>query len=351
MSLKKRAFVLTPLLAGLLFISCAGPGGQPPADLVLRNAAVYTVDGARSWAEAVAIRDDRIVFVGADGQVDPFIGPDTKVVDLEGRMVLPSFQDSHIHPVSAGVTYQQCALFDLEADAELYVKTIAEYAAANADLPWIVGGGWSMDAFPNAIPDKRLLDAVVPDRPIYVDSSDGHSAWVNSKALELAGITKDTPDPAGGRIDRDPATGEPVGGLQEPAAMELVLKHMPKTTPAEREEGLRYALKVLNAYGITAFQDAMVLLGGTGASASLDTYRALEQKGELTARVVGSLWYEKDEGLDQIDRLVAAREEYMGERFRPTAVKIMQDGVMEVHTASLLEPYIGKSGATGMSMV
>ena len=351
MSHQKSALVLTPLLAGLLFISCGGPGGQPAADLVLRNAAVYTVDGAGSWAEAVAIRDDRIVFVGAEGQVDPFIGPETKVVDLKGRMVMPSFQDSHIHPVSAGVAYQQCALFDLEVDAGLYVKTIAGYAATHPDLPWIVGSGWSMDAFPNAIPDKRLLDAVVSDRPIYVDSTDGHSAWVNSKALEIAGITKDTPDPVGGRIDRDPATGEPIGGLQEPAAMNLVLKHMPETTDEEREEGLRYALHVLNGYGITAFQDASVNLKGHDAYRSLDTYRTLERNGELTARVVGSLWYEKDEGLDQIDRLVAAREEYMGERFRPTAVKIMQDGVMEVQTASLLEPYIGKSGARGMSMV
>ena len=125
----------------------------------------------------------------------------------------------------------------------------------------------------------------------------------------------------------------------------------PETTAAEKENGLRYALKLLNGFGITAFQDAGIKLEGTEAYASLDTYRTLERNGELTARVVGSLWYEKDQGLDQIDRLVAAREEYMGERFRPTAVKIMQDGVMEVHTASLLEPYIGKSGATGMSMV
>ncbi len=355
MSAKTRTFAVVLGLAGLAVSACTvspvRERSAGPADLVLKNAAVYTVDAIRSWADAVAIRGDRIVYVGPENKLDGFIGPGTRVVDLRGRMVLPSFQDSHIHPVSAGVEYRRCALFDLESDVKSYVKAVADYAAANPDLPWILGGGWSMDAFPSAIPDKRLLDAIVPDRPVYLDSSDGHSAWVNSKALEIAGITKDTPDPKGGRIDRDPKTGEPVGGLQEGSAMSLVLKHAPPVTPDDREEGLRYALKRLNGYGITAFQDASVALDGEEAYRSLDTYRALERKGELTARVVGALWYEKDRGLDQIDRLIETRRNYTGTWFRPTAVKIMQDGVMEVQTASLLEPYVGKQGTTGMSMI
>jgi predicted amidohydrolase YtcJ len=309
------------------------------------------MNSVRSWAEAVAVRGERIVYVGPDAEIGAYIGPGTRVVDLDGKMVLPSFQDSHIHPVSAGVNYRACALYDLTTKGE-YLEAIEDYAAAHPDLPWILGGGWSMDAFaPSAIPDGSLLDAIVPDRPVYLSSSDGHSAWVNSKALEIAGITRETPDPEGGRIDRDPGTGELVGGLQEPAAMNLVRDHAPLSTPEEKEEGLRYALKVLNGYGITAFQDAAVYLDGKEPDVSLDTYRALERGGELTARVVGALWYEPEDGLEQIPRLIEMREKYAGELFRPTAVKIMQDGVMEMHTAALMEPYVGKGGATGFSMV
>jgi predicted amidohydrolase YtcJ len=309
------------------------------------------MNSVRSWAEAVAVRGDRIVYVGPEAGVEAYIGPETTVVDLEGRMVLPSFQDSHIHPVSAGVSYRNCALYGLTTKEE-YLEAIEDYAAAHPDRPWILGGGWLMDAFaPTAIPDGSLLDAIVPDRPVYLTSTDGHSAWVNSKALEIAGITRETPDPEGGRIDRDPKTGEPVGGLQEPAAMNLVRDHAPTTTPKEKEEGLRYALEVLNRYGITAFQDAAVYLEGKEPDASLDTYQALERSGELTARVVGALWYAPEKGLEQIPRFAEVRQEYTGELFRPTAIKFMQDGVMEVHTAALLEPYAGKGGAAGISMV
>src|SRR3989441_2012927 len=323
-----------------------GAAGAPPgreADVVLRGGAVYTLDAVRSWAEAVAIRKDTILYVGPDQGVAPYVGPHTRVVNLDGRMVLPAFQDSHIHPISGGISRLQCALYDFQTKEE-YVAAVARYAAAHKDLSWIRGDGWSLAAFaPTGIPDKALLDAIVSDRPVYLESSDGHSAWVNSKALSIAGITKDTPDPHGGRIDRDPESGEPLGSLQD-SAMNLVNRKAPPYTPQERQEGLRYALKMLNGFGITSFQDASV------DTDALETYRALDEKGALIARVVASLWWERDKGDEQIAGFLESRRKYTKGRLRATTIKIMQDGVMEVQTAAMLEPYKGKPGVRGLEI-
>jgi predicted amidohydrolase YtcJ len=198
------------------------------ADLVLTNGRIYTVDEGRSWAEAIAISGERIVYVGDAAGVEGFKGEATTVVDLGGRLVLPGFQDVHIHPISGGVEASACDLNSLDTIGE-YRTRIAECAQANPDLPWITGGGWSMAAFgPGARASKGILDELVPDRPVLLYSRDGHSAWANSRAFEIAGITKDTPDPADGIIDRDPETGEPVGSLQEGAAS-LVAEHVPET--------------------------------------------------------------------------------------------------------------------------
>ena len=328
----------------------AGPsvsGGAPharAADVVLRGGAVYTMDAMRSWAEAVAIRKDTIVYAGPDSGVAPYLGPRTKVVNLSGRMVLPAFQDAHIHPISGGISHRQCALYDFKTREE-YVGAVAKYAQQHPQAAWIRGDGWSLAAFaPSGVPDRKLLDAVVSDRPVYLESSDGHSAWVNSKALSIAKVGKETPDPPGGRIDRDPKTGEPLGGLQD-SAMDLVARHAPPYTPEERREGLRFALKMLNGLGITSFQDASV------QTESLEAYRALDEKGELTMRVVASLWWERDKGEEQIPGFIEARRRYTRGRVRATTVKIMQDGVMEVQTAAMLEPYKGKPGVRGLTMV
>ena len=328
----------------------AGPSPAPgaahtrAADLVLRGGAVYTMDAVRSWAESVAIRKDTIVYAGPDAGIAPYLGPRTRVVNLGGRMVLPAFQDAHIHPILGGISQHQCALYDQKTKEE-YVAAVAAYAKKHPEAPWIRGDGWSLAAFsPTGVPDRKFLDAVVSDRPVYLESSDGHSAWVNSKALAIAKITKDTPDPAGGRIDRDPKTGEPLGGLQD-SAMGLVSSHAPPYTDAERLEGLRDAVKMLNGLGITSFQDASV------DEDSLRAYRALDEMGELTMRVVASLWWERDKGDEQIAGFIEARKKYTRGRVRATTVKIMQDGVMEVQTAALLKPYLGHPGVVGLTMV
>jgi len=350
----RRSPTLVPFFVSLVLAAtgCNIPPGTDSgsADLVLRGGAVYTVDAARSWAEAVAVRGDRIVYVGPEDGVSAHIGPRTRVVDLEGKMVLPGFQDAHIHPPVSGVGYLTCGLYDLETQEE-YVQAVADCAKRRPDAPWIRGEGWSLAAFaPTGIPDKKLLDAILPDRPVYLDSRDGHTAWVNSKALEIAGITKETPDPPDGRIDRDPQTGEPVGSLQE-SAMNLVGDHLPAITEAEIEEGLRYALKLLNAYGITSFQDASVYLEGNSASHSLDAYRSLDERGELTARAVLSLLWDQEKGEEQLSALLEARRTATRGRVRATTVKVFQDGVLEAKTAAVLEPYVGTDGDTGMALI
>jgi predicted amidohydrolase YtcJ len=319
-------------------------GGR--ADLVIHGGPIYTMDSIRTWAEAVAIKGDRIVYVGSSRGAAAWIVPDkTRVVDLQGRMLLPAFQDAHIHPISGGLSYSAgCPLYDL-ATREAYVRKVAECAQSKLPGAWVRGDGWALSAFaPTGIPDRRLLDAAVPDRPVYLESSDGHSAWVNTAALRLAGITRDTPDPAGGRIDRDPKTGEAVGSLQD-SAMSLVSSRIPPYSRDERTEGLRYALRMLNRFGITSFQDASV------GEEDLQTYHDLEERGGLTARVVASLWWERAQGMEQIARFVDQRRRFTHGRLRATIIKIMQDGVMEVQTAALLKPYLGKGGQKGLTMI
>jgi len=319
-----------------------------PADVVFRGGVAYTVDPARTWAQAVAGKGGRIVSVGTDESVAELIGPKTEVRDLHGRMLLPGFQDAHVHPPSGGLEMLECNLSEAYT-REDYERIVADYASEHPDVEWIRGGGWSMDSFPGGTPTKQILDRIVPDRPVYLPNRDGHGAWVNSRALELAGITRETPDPPDGRIERDGA-GDPAGTLHE-GAMDLVDKLMPPVTEAEWEEGLRVAQQYLHSLGITAWQDAIV----GGPYDTLGAYTATAGRGALTARVIGSLWWDRHRGEEQVDELVAKRARSSVGRFRATTVKIMQDGVIEDFTAGVLEPYLGPDGTPtsnrGMSFV
>ena len=344
---KKCVLTVFLLVPGLLLGACseAPSPERPGADMVFTNGRVYTVDADRSWAEAVAVDGGHIVYVGSSSGAREFVGTDSTVVDLGGRMIMPAIQDSHVHPISGGIEASACDLNGLAGLPE-YRATIAEYAAASPDVEWILGGGWLMSVFgPGGSPSKTILDELVADRPVFLTSADGHSGWANSRALEIAGITRDTPDPADGIIDRDPETGEPVGSLQE-GAMSLVRAHIPEETLADRQQGIRYSRDMFHRYGITSIQDAAVNRGG------LEAYRSLERAGELNLRVVASLWWDRNRGLDQVDELVALREEFDdGGLLRPTTVKIMEDGVMENYTAAMLEPYLIPSGSRGIPMV
>jgi hypothetical protein len=317
-----------------------------PADLILRGGAVYTVDSARSWAEAVAVRGGRIVFVGTGAGVKPFVGPKTRVIELGGRMLLPAFQDAHVHPLSGGIELGQCNLNDLPT-AQSVLDHVRECAKTDTK-PWLVGGGWLLPIFPGGNARKEDLDAIVPDKPAFLTAADGHSAWVNSKALTIAGITKDTPDPKDGRIERDPVTHEATGTLRESAA-DIVGRHVPQPTAAERLEGVRRALHLFNKFGITAVQDASVGGGaeGSGARASLSAYLEAEKRGELTARVVAALGTDNARGPEQVDDLIQLRREFASARVKPIAAKIFADGVIEPRTAAMLEDYTDRPGYRG----
>ena len=327
------------LVVWAALFACWVQAQEQPADLVLSGGAVYTVDAARSWAEAVAIQGGRIVLVGTNRAVQPWIGPGTRVIELDGKMLLPGFQDAHVHPISGGIELGQCNLNGLETQAAILEK-MRSYASEHLELPWLVGGGWDLPVFPHANPSKKLLDAIAPQRPVFLSAADGHSAWVNSKALQLAGITAATPDPKDGRIERDPETGEPSGTLRE-SATDLVDRLIPEPTAQERFDGLKRALELLNRHGVTAFQEA------SAGRDYLETYREAQQRGELTAKVVVALYADPDKGLDQVDRLIALRREFNSAQIRPVAVKIFEDGVIEAHTAAMLEPYLGQAGQRG----
>jgi predicted amidohydrolase YtcJ len=332
-------------LAGTLLVAaCAtervpNNKSEPPADLVFRNGAVYTVDAVRSWASAVAVRGGRIVYVGPDSLPAGLIGPKTEVMDLGGKMLLPGFQDAHVHPVDSGVELGECLLYGATTP-HAAVDTVRAYAAAHPDAAWIRGAGWQLPVFPNANPQKSLLDRVVPDRPALLYAADGHSAWVNSRALALAGVTRDTRDPPNGRIERDPRTREPSGTLRE-SAIDLVAYKMPEHSDAQESAGLLRAQALANAFGITA------VFAANEREPELRAYSAADRKGALTLRVVAALAVGDRKGDSLLRQLRDWRTRFASARVHPIAVKLFADGVIESRTAALLQPYLDRHGDTG----
>ena len=314
----------------------SGASDSRPADLVLTGGRVMTMDAVRRSAEAVAVRDGRIVAVGPSTDVRPLVGPRTRLVDLGGRTLLPGFQDAHVHPLSAGVGMLQCPLQDVTPTPEAYLDVISAYASSHPDLDWVEGDGWYMAVFPGGTPRREDLDGAVPDRPAIFVNRDGHGAWANSRALARAGIDRDTPDPVDGRIERDP-DGTPTGTLHE-GAIDLVRKLIPPPTGETMVLGLAKAQAYLHALGITAWQDAWV------GPAELAAYRTFAERGLLTARTVACQWWDRTRGDDQIDEMIEARRISAIGRLRASSVKIMQDGVIENFTAAMLAPYLGPDG-------
>ena len=335
-------FLLRRLLTFAIALLIAPPTVAQVADLIFINGDIYTVDAKRSWANAVAIRGNRIVLAGNNEKALTLRGENTRVVDLEGRMMLPGFQDSHVHPIEAGMGYLGCSLHKGRS-AEDYAGLVANCARRRPDTSFIDGAGWTMDQFFNGLPDKKTLDTVVSDRPVILKSATGHQLWVNSRALQLAGIDANTPDPEGGRIDRYPGTNEPSGSVQENSAMNLIFAARPDYTAEQMIAALAFGQRYLNQYGVTTVQDALLKLDGKEAYVGGPTYMTLDRAGKLTLRVIGALVWNTELGLEQIDRIIAARGRFKTQRFSAPAVKIWLDGVMEVHTAALLKPYLDRS--------
>ena len=304
-------------------------------DTVFVGGSVWSAGLATSHRGAVAVSGGRIAAIGDDDELLALRGPSTEVVDLAGGLLLPGFQDAHTHPVMAGVDMLRCDVHHC-ASADEALDTIRRYAEAHPDLPWILGGGWSMSHYPNGTPTRQMLDAVVPDRPAYFPNRDGHGAWVNSRALEVAGLSASTPDPSDGRLERE-ADGYPAGTLHEGAA-HLVDHLLPPITQDHQLAGLKVAQQHLFSLGVTSWQDAAV--GAMfGQDDILPVYLQAAQSGDLVARVVGSLWWDRNRSSDQIPELVERRGAGGTGRFRPTTVKMMLDGVAENYTAAMLEPY------------
>jgi len=299
-----------------------------------RNGSVF--DGTRFLPRGTSV----LVIGGKIAAVATDTGAGAEAIDLDGGTLLPGFIDSHAHPVFGGIQLRSCDLTDAETEPE-YLAIIAEYARANPDLKWISGGGWQMAAFPGGIPAKEALDAVVNDRPVYLPNRDGHGAWVNSKALELAGIGRNTLDPKDGRIERD-ADGEPVGTLQE-GAKELVARLLPAMTDDDRYLGMLAGQEYMLSLGITGWQDAIVGRHPGDEDPSLAYLRA-DAAGTLLVTVVGAQWWQRDGGLEQLEEFKHRRESQHTARFRATSVKMMLDGVAENHTAAMLDPYLDSHG-------
>src|SRR5215470_14424485 len=238
------SFVLVCLSNKLTWSSFA------PADTVIVNARIYTVNPQRLWAEALAIQADKIIAVGTAKDIAAYRGAGTKVIDAGGRLVLPGFVDSHIHFLEGSLNAQEIVINASESLSEL-LQQVKAYATNHPEKKWILGQGWTYPMFgAAALPDKKYLDEVISDRPVYLEAFDGHSWWANSRALHLAGITRQTPDPAGGVIVRDSQSGEPTGAIKEDTADAIVERAIPLPTREDKLRALRYGLKKASRVGI-----------------------------------------------------------------------------------------------------
>ncbi len=302
------------------------------ADLALIGERIFTADPAQLFVSALAVRGDRIVAMGS--VAEELIGPGTDIVELNGRLVTPGFIDAHVHPATSGLDRLRCS-FEGCSEASDAVDAIASYAEAHPDRGWILGAGWIQSWFERGCPAKELIDRVVPDRPVLIWNTDGHGAWANSVALNLAGIDSLTPDPPDGRIERN-RDGTPQGTLHE-GAVHLVERHSPPNTVEDYLNGLLRGQEELVRYGVTGWQDAAV------DPMVQEAYLEAASSGRLIGRVVGAMWWDRHRGTDQIEELLHRRGQ-SADGFQPTSVKLMLDGVAENFTASMTEPWLDSHG-------
>ena len=328
--------VAATLIAGM--IAGAQKDDDGPVDLVVHNAKVFTAGRDGSTAEAIAIRGNQILRVGSNREVERLVRPQTIVVDAKGASVLPGFNDSHVHLIEGGLGLEDLELLDAHTP-EAVEQKIQAWADAHPDRPWIVGRGWRYHLFPGGLPARQQLDRVVPDRPVQLLSADGRAAWVNSKALKLAGITRRTPDPAFGEIVRDPKTGEPTGVLKR-SATTLVRRLLPAPSREDRARALRAAIAEAHRNGITSVQNA------AGSRVDLELYDEARRAGELELRVYSAVSAEGVLFEEELDRLADIQDAYPDDPlFKGGALKIVLDGSLDAETAAMIEPYATRDRA------
>ena len=346
--------VAIPALSGIgcgeQYVSTTTAGVHVPkvdavatADTVYTNGRIYTVNEVQPWAEAVAIKDGKFIIVGSNAEVRALVGDRTEVIDLSGRFVMPGLIDVHAHPLGAAEGRAALGISD-PTDVDAILEQLRQFAADHPDLAGIRGEPWNLGVFGNDSPRKELLDAIVPDRPVYLLSQTGHSAWVNSAALELAGINKDTPQTAKFIFDTDPETGEPSGTVREFAmgAMEQV---MARAAPERYAPALREVVELYNGHGFTTIKAA------EGAATWLEGAAYLEKKGGLTVRLFAAWDWRTSHYLsvdpNSVDALIDSWENYRTEMIQCNYVKMFFDGGPDSYTAYLLEDYVGRPGHKG----
>lgn len=328
-----RIQLLLALLFSVAGATLAQSPKSPSVDTIVLHGKVYTLNAKQPWAQAIAVQGGKIVSVGSDGEIEKLHSNGTKVIDAGGRLVLPGFTDCHIHFIDGSLSLDRVNLEDAKDPADIQQR-LREYAKSHPGTGWVLGRGWDYGMFgEEALPHKKYLDEVFPDRPVFLEGYDGHTYWANSRALELAGINKDTPDPPNGAIVRDAKTGEPTGALKE-SAQGLVAKVVPKLTRSEKLAALRGGIKWANENGLTRVHSA-----GQDFE-ELDLYDELNRHGDLTVRFYIAYFLDPPELRPQdLDLMEAARKKYRGEWIDTNVVKFMVDGVIESHTAAMLEPY------------
>jgi predicted amidohydrolase YtcJ len=343
MSAKNRRPVW--LVIGMVSLSClCAPGRDATsvssADTVLLHAKIYTVNEQQPWAEALAIRGGMILAVGREADIAKYRGPNTKVIDAKQHLVLPGFTDCHIHFLDGSLSLLQVNLDRARTVGDIQ-QQVKAYASAHPGLPWVLGRGWQYTVFGGSgLPNKSILDEVIPDRPVYLESFDGHTWWANSKALKLAGITRESQDPPGGQFVRDPVSGEPTGTVKEDAADAVVRRAVPQPSDEQNLEALRRGMHEANAVGLVgAISPGGVSVEG-GDFTALDLYNELRHQGQLTLRLyIASRLEPPLASQEQIEKIIGARRRYHDEWIAAGAAKFFLDGVIESHTAAMLAPY------------
>ena len=326
------------VLGALSLCACSIDSATEPADIVLLNGGIYTVDADRNWVEAMAIRDGVILATGRNDSIASLIEPTTTVIDLAGGMALPGFHDTHTHPLEGGYLMRQCDLLE-EGTSVNAIVSLLRQCESEIDGEWLVGFGLDLALFDANGPDMALLDSIATDRLFFVIAADGHTVLVNSPVLALAGITKETPDPPGGVIERRADSGEPNGTMRE-TAYDLVDDFRPQRQLDESIDAMRDALDAQRAVGVTSLGDRWV------GELEHQVYQSIDRAGDLNMRIVASLIDEgvfEKHGGEEFERVLAARKEYASELINSDSIKIMVDGVLEGETAALVGPYIGLS--------
>jgi len=329
-----RAIAIFVLLSGSA--ATVGVRGQETASLILTAGRVWTGNPAQPWAEAVAVRGERIAAVGTDAAIGSLAGPTTRRVDLRGRFVMPGINDAHVH-FGSTPRLTQVDLNDAASIEEMQ-RRVAAFAKENPQLQWIQGYGWQYSNVPGGMPHRSQLDAVVPGRPVFLSAYDGHSGWANSKALEIAGVTAETRFEGYGEIVRD-AEGRPTGAFKE-GAQSLIRSCIPKPTIAERLEALRRGMRLMASLGVTSIQNA------DGDIPDLELYRELQRRGELTLRVMQTVSVGPKTTPQRLEEIAEFARRNPGPMLRAGSIKILVDGVIESHTAAMLAPYSDDAGTS-----